>query len=461
MTLASPHTPSSAAPLVIVGAGPIGLAATAHAVERGLPVVVLEQGSQVGAAVREWGHVRLFSPWAELVDPAAGRLLADAGWSSPEPDVAPTGLDWVQRYLEPLAEVLRTRGAVVRTGARVVGVARRGRDLLVVDGRAEVPFAVHVRSAAGGTGEGTEREDVVEAAAVVDASGTWGRPGPLGADGWPAPGEAHAADRIAYRVPDLADEAVRRRHAGRHTVVAGAGASAQNALVALGAVAREVPGTRVTWLLRRGSVLRALGAGEADGLAGRGALGLAARAAADATAVTTVTGFRTVAVEAQADGRLRLVPDAGEPVGDVDEVVAVTGFRPDHDWLAQVRLDLDPELGCPRALADGIHPAHHSCGTVAPHGAALLRQPEEGLYLVGMKSYGRAPSFLAMTGHEQVRSIVAEVGGDHAAAAAVELVLPETGVCGAAPAFDGAPATSCCSPSSPVTDLVLEVAARP
>ena len=80
-------------------------------------------------------------------------------------------------------------------------------------------------------------------------------------------------------------------------------------------------------------------------------------------------------------------------------------------------------------LAPLIDPKVHSCGTVYPHGAAELSQPEPGLYLAGMKSYGRAPSFLALTGFEQVRSVVAAIAGDHEAAARVELVLPETGVC--------------------------------
>ena len=135
-----------------------------------------------------------------------------------------------------------------------------------------------------------------------------------------------------------------------------------------------------------------------------------------------VTGFRTAALE-QDGARTTLVAQDGRRVV-VDRVVAVTGFRPDHAWLAQVHLDLDGELSAPRDLAPEIHPAFHSCGTVSPHGAALLRQPEGGLYLVGMKSYGRAPSFLALTGYEQVRSVVAEVAGDHEAASRVDLVLP-------------------------------------
>ena len=427
-------SPTPDQPLVIVGAGPVGLAAAAHAVERGLPVTVLEAGPTVGAAVLEWGHVRLFSPWSELVDDAAARLLEATGWVRPAGEAAPTGREWVEAYLRPLAEALLDRGAVLRVGSEVVGLARRGRDRLVAQAREEVPFAVHVRTADGG-------EEVLTAAAVVDASGTWGDPAPAGADGWPAPGE-RGAD-VAYRVPDLADLQVRERYAGRHVAVVGSGASAHQAVVELAALAEEASGTRVTWLLRRHDADGVFGGEEADELPGRGALGSRARAAASSAYVEVVTGFRTAALE-QDGARTTLVAQDGRRVV-VDRVVAVTGFRPDHTWLAQVHLDLDGELSAPRDLAPEIHPAFHSCGTVSPHGAALLRQPEGGLYLVGMKSYGRAPSFLALTGYEQVRSVVAEVAGDHEAASRVDLVLPETGVCGVGAAYDGEP-SGCCAP---------------
>ncbi len=214
-------------------------------------------------------------------------------------------------------------------------------------------------------------------------------------------------------------------------------------MVELAALAEEASGTRVTWLLRRHDADGVFGGEEADELPGRGALGSRARAAAASAYVEVVTGFRTAALE-QDGARTTLVAQDGRRVV-VDRVVAVTGFRPDHTWLAQVHLDLDGELSAPRDLAPEIHPAFHSCGTVSPHGAALLRQPEGGLYLVGMKSYGRAPSFLALTGYEQVRSVVAEVAGDHEAASRVHLVLPETGVCGVGAAYDGEP-SGCCAP---------------
>jgi hypothetical protein len=401
-------------PVVIIGAGPAGLAAAAHLVGRGIEPLVLEAGPAPGAAVREWGHVRLFSPWGELVDAAAEELLAPTGWTAPDPAAYPTGAEWARDYLQPLADALGDR---VRVDARVVGVARRGWDRVVDTGRTTEPLTVRLP-----TGER------ITARAVIDASGTWTAPNPLGGDGLPALGEEAAADRVSHRVPDLADPAVRVRHAGRRTAVAGSGHSALTALAELAALAEEEPGTEIVWVLRRGGVGSAFGGGTADELPARGALGQRAARAVAAGRVTTVPSFRTAAVVRVEDG-LVLESFDGARVGPVDEVLALTGFRPDLSMHTEVRLDLDPVLQAPRALAPLIDPNVHSCGTVHPHGAAELAQPEPGVYLVGMKSYGRAPTYLSLTGYEQVRSVVAEIAGDRAAAARVELVLPGTGVC--------------------------------
>jgi hypothetical protein len=103
--------------------------------------------------------------------------------------------------------------------------------------------------------------------------------------------------------------------------------------------------------------------------------------------------------------------------------------------LCEVRLEMDPGVEAPAQLAPLIDPKFHSCGTVAPHGAALLSHPDEDFYVVGMKSYGRAPTLLA-TGYEQVRSVAAALAGDQEASARVELQLPETGVCCASPGVE-------------------------
>ncbi len=428
--------------LAIVGAGPIGLAAAAHASRRGLHTIVLEAGDRAGAAVRSWGHVRLFSPWSELVDPAAELLLGPTGWQRPDPDAYPTGLEWAERYLAPLAAAIHTTSEVsVRFGHTVTGVAKQDRDRLVDSGREQAPFTVHVE-----TPDGPLR---LVANAVIDASGTHGQPNPLGGDGLPALGEIAARSQITYSIPDFDDPEIQGRYAGRHVAVAGTGASAQNVLVGLQRLARSHPGTRVSWLVRRPSVGDAFGGGDNDQLEARGALGDRAREVVANGLVSVHTSFRTQAVEVTG-GQLRLTSSSGETLQSVDQVISVTGYRPDLGWLSEVRLDLDPVLSSTTRLAPLIDPNIHSCGTVYPHGAAELAQPEHGLYLVGMKSYGRAPSFLALTGFEQSRSVVAAIAGDHEAAARVELILPESGVCGGSGQFDGLPADEidgCCAPA--------------
>ncbi|MFD6326900.1 flavoprotein [Streptomyces sp. NPDC058442] len=412
-------------PVVVIGAG---LAAAAHLTGRGIEPLVLEAGQTVGAAVREWSHVRLFSTWGEVVDPAAEKLLAPTGWTRPAPATYPSGGDWAEQYLQPLADVLGER---VRTGARVTGVSRAGRDRIVDADRDTQPFVVHVTYADGA-------EERLFARAVIDASGTWTAPSPAGGSGLAALGERAAADRVTYRVPDLKDPAVRARYAGKRTAVIGSGASAFTALAYLADLAKtdDGKGTKAVWILRRGISGSTFGGGEADQLPARGALGLAAKAAVDDGYADAVTGFRTEAIERDGDGRLVLAGEDGRRLDPVDEVIVLTGFRPDLSFLSEIRLGLDERLQAPVQLAPLIDPNQHSCGTVYPHGHRELAHSEQGIYLVGMKSYGRAPTFLAMTGYEQVRSVAAAIAGDLDSADRVELTLPETGVCGGAGLFD-------------------------
>ncbi|MET8747460.1 NAD(P)-binding domain-containing protein [Streptomyces sp. NPDC004728] len=431
-------------PVVVIGAGPAGLAAAAHLVGRGIEPLVLEAGDAAGATVREWSHVRLFSTWGEVTDPAAEKLLAPTGWTKPDAATYPSGGDWAEQYLQPLADVLGDR---VRTRARVTGVSRTGRDRIVDADRETQPFVVHVAYTDG-------REERLFARAVIDASGTWTTPSPAGASGLPALGEKTAADRVTYRAPDLKDPAVRARYAGKRTAVIGSGASAFTALATLADLAKEEPGTHAVWILRRGIGGSTFGGGTADQLPARGALGLAAKAAVDNGHADAVTGFRTEAIERDEYGRLILTGEDGRRLDPVDEVIVLTGFRPDLSFLSEVRLGLDERLQAPVELAPLIDPNQHSCGTVYPHGHRELSHPEPAIYLVGMKSYGRAPTFLARTGYEQVRSVVAAIAGDLESADKVELTLPETGVCGGSGIFDDPAAEQtdgggCCAAPAP------------
>ncbi|NEK59722.1 FAD-dependent oxidoreductase [Geodermatophilus sabuli] len=416
--------PTSELPVAVIGAGPVGLAAAAHLLERGLESLVLEAGGEVGATVRAWGHVRLFSPWAYDVDAAARRLLVAHGWTPPDPDALPTGAELVDAYLAPLAATPELASRI-RTGTRVLAVSRSGVDKTRTVGRAGRPYVVRT-VADGGVAD-------VPVRAVLDASGTWGHRNPLGAAGLPAVGEDRAGAWLTGPLPDVLGTD-RERFAGRHTLVVGMGHSAATTLLALVRLREQEPGTRVTWAIRGRSPARLYGGGDADGLPARGLLGWTLRDAVAVGAVDLVREFTVASLATPDGGAGRLtVTGAGRDGAvvrlEVDAVVPATGFRPDLDLLREVRLDLDPAVEAPARLAPLIDPNAHSCGTVPPHGAALLAHPDEHLYVVGVKSYGRAPTFLLATGYEQVRSIAAALAGDVAAAERVELALPATGVC--------------------------------
>ncbi|WP_356948721.1 FAD-dependent oxidoreductase [Actinomadura geliboluensis] len=416
--------PLDGLPVVVIGAGPVGLAAAAHLAERDQEFLVLEAGGEVGAAVSEWGHVRLFSPWRYDTDAAARRLLEPTGWRLPDPEGLPTGAELVRDYLAPLARVPALAGRV-RTGTRVVAVTRQGVDVTRTVGRAERPLLVRAVGPDGAV-------DDIAARAVIDASGTWGRSNPLGHSGLPAPGEEQAAARITGPLPDVLGRD-RSRFAGRRTLVVGMGHSAANTLLALAELAKNEPGTRVTWAVRGASVARLYGGGDADGLPARGALGTRLKAAVDNGEIDLVRGFTITGVATTGDEAAAVQVNGETPDGprvlEADIVVAATGFRPDLDMLREVRVELDPATEAPVRLAPLIDPNFHSCGTVPPHGERDLAHPEPGFYLAGMKSYGRAPTFLMATGYEQVRSIAAALAGDREAADTVHLDLPETGVC--------------------------------
>ncbi|MGV9309861.1 FAD-dependent oxidoreductase [Nonomuraea sp. NPDC004354] len=399
-------------PIVVIGAGPVGLAAAAHLAERGQDFLVLEAGGQVAASVAQWGHVRVFSPWKYNIDAAARRLLEADGWTAPDPDWLPTGGELIDDYLAPLAKLF---GEKVRLGAKVSAISRLGYDRVRTNGREDAPFLIRL--------EGGEE---LLARAIVDASGSYTSPNVLGASGLPAHGEAEVGDLVDHALPDvLGDD--RDRYEGRHTLVVGAGHSAATTLLALA----QLENTPITWAIRAAGASRTYGGGEADALPARGALGTRLRAHVESGRVRLLTGFFAHSVTRSGDQAIVVSrdPSGAEQSVTVDRIVVATGYRPDHSIASELRLDLDPILGSTRQLAPLIDPNQHSCGTVPAHGVDELSHPEPGYYAVGVKSYGRAPTFLMATGYEQVRSVVAAIAGDWEAARDVQLDLPETGVC--------------------------------
>ena len=426
--------------IAIIGAGPVGLAAAAQALERGLSPVVLERGPAAGHAIRQWAHVPMFSPWAFNVDGAAERLLVKAGWTRPDRARYPPGGDLVSDYVAPLAQktALRER---VRYNAEVISVSRAGFDKVKSAGRDAAPFLLRYRNG--------ETISKLTADAVIDTSGTWFSPNPAGSGGVPATGESEAAKRISYGMPDVLGEA-KSRYAGKRIAVLGGGHSAIGTLIALSELQGASPSTEITWLYRGAILSKAFGGGAADQLSARGELGLQIADLVEQRRIRALTGFRLDQVESDESGLRLASDDERHQIVAVDELIVATGFRPDLSLLRELRIELDPALECTPTLAPLIDPNIHSCGSVRPHGAVELAHPEPGFYIAGMKAYGRAPTFLLATGHEQVRSIVAELAGDHAAARRVELVLPETGVCSSRPGGPSQAKSSCCGGPAPV-----------
>jgi thioredoxin reductase len=441
-------------PVAVIGAGPVGLAAAAHLVARGERPIVFEAGSAVGAHVAALGHVQVFSPWRYNVDAVAAKLLRANGWAEPDPDVLPTGAELIAHYLRPLATVPEI-APHIRLNAQITRISRAGYDKMKTEGRATAPFALRIRGSDGA-------ESTILVRAVIDASGTWSTPNPLGADGIPANGETVARDFIAYGIPAPLG-ADRLRYAGRRVLVVGSGHSAFNVILDLVSLAEFSKETRITWAIRRADIGQMYGGGAADALPARGRLGARLESAVADGRVRLVRNFRTASVRRSLDGVWVTAID-GIELGPFDQIIAATGFRPDLTLTQELRLDLDPAVESPRALAPLIDPNVHSCGTVPPHGVEELGHPESGFYVVGMKSYGRAPTFLMLTGYEQVRSVVAALVGDLESARRVELTLPETGVCsstaGSRCATEPVAATSCCGSQPAVISAALSAPRR-
>ena len=457
-------------PVAIIGAGPIGLAAAAHLAARGIDFRVYESGAAVGANIADWGHVRIFTTWAQSIDPVARQFLEGRGWAMPPAEALPTGAELLRGYLLPLAAVPELAGRI-ETGARVVAIARQGIDKVASKDRGAHPFLLRIRR-----GDGTQRTD--QARIVIDASGTWQNPNPLGAAGWPAAGETACAAQLAYGMPDVLG-AARCTYAGKRVAVVGGGYSAINVLLDLARLAEAEPQTTITWLVRGRNLGRIYGGGESDQLPARGALGWRLKQLVDGGRIALVTGFASRAVDGT-DGGVVLTGDtaasdsAGNNTtggegryGPFDRVVVATGQRPDLALTRELRLDLDPWLESVRALGPLIDPNLHSCGSVPPHGHRETSHPEPGFYTIGVKSYGRAPTFLLLTGYEQARSVAAAIAGDLAAADDVRLVLPETGICvdndPEAMASDAAAAGACCggpAPAAVAACCVADAAAK-
>ncbi|MFJ7557884.1 FAD-dependent oxidoreductase [Bacillus thuringiensis] len=408
-------------PIAIIGGGPVGLAAAAHLAKQGESFVLLEAGDKIGSNILTWGHVRLFSPWQYNIDKAALALLEQHDWGSPDIKALPTGKEIVEQYLQPLANLPEIK-PFIHLNTKVLSIGRKDTDKMKTANREKMPFMIY-----------TEKEDVLqvyEARAVIDASGTWGNPNPVNSNGIWLKEEQSLKKHIFYGIPDILGKQ-QKRYANKRVAVVGSGHSAINALLELAKLKESFPETTIVWIMRKQRVEEAYGGEEKDALEARGALGSKIHQLVDEGQVEVFTPYKIQYVVGTKKG-MDIVghqEEQGIQINDVHEMVVNTGNRPNLSMISEIRTSIDSATESVEALAPLIDPNLHSCGTVRPHGEKELRQPEKDFYIVGAKSYGRAPTFLMATGYEQVRSIVAYLNGDYESAEKVELELPETGVC--------------------------------
>lgn len=388
--------------LAILGAGPIGLEAAAHALELGFDVHVFERG-EPGAHLMAWGHVRMFTPWRMNVGPASARLLAKHGVPVPSGDGCPTGLELAQQVVQPLAAVPEFKGRV-HTHSQVVQVTRHGArkaDLLGQSERTTHPFRLLVRDSGG-------RENFLHAHMVIDASGTFGTPNTAGTGGIPARGESYLAPQLSYH-PDDVTGLRRDRHAGKTTIVIGAGASALTTVAALAGLAIEVPATRAIWITRDDTPLAALAN---DPLAARAALHAegARLQAGDSEAVRWVGGCEVEGFEynsATHRYRVNLATAAGTQVEEADQVIVNCGYGPDATLYRELQIHECYASLAPMKLAAALLDSGATdCTTVPAFGAEQLANPEPNFYVVGAKSHGRGSQFLMQTGYTQVADVL-------------------------------------------------------
>ncbi len=390
--------------IAILGAGPTGLEAALAAADAGLPFTLYEAAPTVGGNVREWGHVRLFTPWEMNVSSRMRRHLEAAGREVPGGSECPTGRDLADKLFEPLAS-LPEIGPNVRLGTRVLSVGRQGllkHEEIATAERGRRPFRILLSAETGH--EWTETADV-----VIDATGTWGNPNTLGDGGIPAPGERSFAGEIRRDIPDFTSEAA--DWTGKTVLLAGAGHSAQTAVRDLA----ELPGTRVIWALRNPKP--DWGTHDGDPLPER------ARLAADAMALAggaspAVEARRGVAVEeiSKPNGKLEVVlrngagSDTAETVA-VDRILSLTGAVGDQGLYRQLQVHECYATCGPIKLSAALLGAGSSdCLAQTTHGADTLTNPEPGFFILGSKSYGRNNTFLMRIGWEQVGEVFGLLG---------------------------------------------------
>ncbi|NNF08401.1 MAG: NAD(P)-binding domain-containing protein [Candidatus Eisenbacteria bacterium] len=386
--------------VAVIGAGPIGLEAALYAARSGFDVQVYEADS-VGASLRDWGHVTLFTPWSMNASPLAVEAL---GLNFPAQET-PTGAQMVSDYLEPLAALPELHDRI-HTFHRVVTIGRggllKGEAILAAGDkrRTRQPFRILMDAPQG--------ERIEEADFVIDTTGVYGQPNAMGRGGIPARGERFLGTRKFEGIPDVLNRD-KNLFSGKKVLVVGGGLSAATTLRDLS----KSDVAAVHWVNRGNNP--PLVPMPNDPLPTREALVQDANSLAKNPPEhwTVYSRSQVLAFEING-GQVRVTLDSPDTSPfDVDLVVNQTGFRPKNALYRELQVHECYATQGPMALSAALMGSKGSdCTTQSSQGANTLKSPEPNFYILGNKSYGRSNNFLLRVGHEQIRDAFQLITGN-------------------------------------------------
>ncbi len=343
-------------PVAIIGAGPVGLAAAAHLTTRSIPFILFEAEHTVGGNILSWEHIRVFSPWKFNLDKAAVSLLKETDWTAPNEDELPTGKELIESYLKPFS-ILAEIKPFIHLNSKVKAVGRENLDKMKTWGREEKLFVLQVEH----SGKETE---FYKARAVLDTSGTWKNPNPIGSGGTYAHGELENSSHITYGIPDVSGKD-KTRFTNKSVLVVGSGHSAINVLLELAQLKDEFPETKISWVLRKERLEDVYGGQEKDAFAARGALGIKIEQLVIEEKIDVYTPFHIEELHPVNGSLLVVGRKNGErrALSGIDEIISNTGSRPDFSILSEIRLNVDPAIESAADIAELIDPNIHSCSS--------------------------------------------------------------------------------------------------
>ncbi len=389
--------------VAILGAGPIGIEAALACLDRGWDVRIYEQGC-VGDNIKQWGHVRLFSPFKLNHSPRGAERLLNRGVILPADDALLNGRDFISEYLSPLAQLPEFQ-KILELNTTVCHISRdfqlKG-DHVGNELRAARPFRILIES--------NGKEETVTADFVLDCTGTFGHHNWLGRGGIPCPGEKQLANRIRYNLPDLLN-CDRSIYAGTCTLVIGSGYSAATNIVSLAELQREDSSTVAYWVTRK-SAGTPLAKIPDDLLKEREQLTRKAnRLACKDSCVNWIPGavIDSMTLDEksnQINVSLTSVCNGTTQVISVDNVLANVGTHPDRSIYHELQIHECYATHGPMKLAAALMgETSVDCLAQSTPGAGALINPEPNFFILGAKSYGRSSQFLLKIGLEQIDQV--------------------------------------------------------